>query len=91
MFKILKIFELLELKKKTMACACGKSVRRGKATGCRVRYCICGSCNHCHISGLCPNALTWYHQKGTNGFQRKRELLESHGEHGWVPGCNNCN
>ena len=72
-----------------MVCECGRSVETGNKQGCRVRYCDCGKCNHCHIGGFCPNGQTWYHQKGTPGTQKMRDLLQSHGGHGFIPGCRN--
>ena len=74
-----------------MPCKCGNSVVIGKQKGCRVRYCRCGFCNHCHSGGFCPKKKTWYKQKGTKGKQKKRTLNQSHGGHGWIPGCNNHN
>ena len=71
-----------------MPCKCGKTVTSGKACGCRVRYCRCGYCNHCHVGGICPNGRTWYHQKGTPGVQKIRNHQQSHGGHSWIPGCN---
>ena len=66
---------------------CGKTVNKGNDNGCRVRYCICGLCNHCHITGLCPSGPYWYRQKGTRGRRSRFVSNSSHGGHGFIPGC----
>lgn len=80
-----------------MSCPmCAKSVKRkGKAAGCRIRYCLCGICNHCHKNGICPNGKHWFTQKKIgNGKGRqhwpKFQPGQSHGGHGFVPGCKRC-
>lgn len=58
--------------------------------GCRVRYCWCGGCNHCHFGGFCPDGKFWYSQKkGKKDDRTKRHPQQSHGGHTYVPGCNN--
>ena len=73
---------------------CNCSVKGGAKRGCRVRYCRCGLCNHCHLGGLCPGWKFWYKQKRENKPNDHRERMEdgqSHGGHGFIPGCKKCN
>ncbi len=74
-----------------MPCSnCNRSVRN--SNGCRVRYCVCGKCNHCHVGGICPDGRHWYLQKDLNcnkiKHRKKYMMCQSHGGHGWIPGCN---
>ena len=72
-----------------------KKIKNNKVglTLCRVRYCVCGYCNHCHVGGFCPYENFWYLQKliGKNKNQPSRYPVlpgQSHGGHCWIPGCN---
>ena len=69
---------------------CQKKVSEA-CEGCRLRYCYCGACNHCHVGGFCPVGMRWYSQKivGKQDDRAVREPNQSHGGHHWVPGCNN--
>ena len=75
-----------------MPCKCGKSVEGGKKSGCRVRYCYCGVCNHCHVGGICPGGNFWYSQKieGKPDSRKPFTPGQSHGGHRWVPECRKC-
>ena len=73
---------------------CGKSVKNTGNPLCKVRYCLCGTCNHCHIGGFCPRSMTWYTKKNNKLPNQKLEVRktnQSHGGHGWIPDCPNCN
>ena len=80
-----------------MPCICGRSVRnlvrKSDKKSCKVRYCLCGFCNHCHVGGFYPQSLSWYTKKNfliKNQILLPRELNQSHGGHGWIPDCDNC-
>jgi hypothetical protein len=71
---------------------CGRSISKPKCTGCRVLYCHCGNCNHCHIG-----FVHWGSENiGAHWFEDARSSKkcapfipgQSHGGHGAVPGCN---
>ena len=69
---------------------CGRSVVSGKQVCCRVRYCICNRCNHCHRGGICPDGKHWFVQKPQKGKRVHRPKVhpgQSHGGHAWIPGC----
>ena len=76
-----------------MPCKCGKSVESGNKCGCRVRYCYCGACNHCHVNGICPSGKFNYSQKIDGKPDSRKPFVpgQSHGGHGWVPLCDKCN
>jgi len=69
---------------------CKKTILIGKNCGCRVRYCYCGACNHCHITGICPDGKFWYSRKVKGKKDNRASFIcgQSHGGHSFVPGCN---
>ena len=76
-----------------MPCICGRSIQNPSNKNCKVRYCLCGRCNHCHIGGFCPNSMTWYTKKNSKIKNQRlmvRQPNESHGGHGWIPDCEHC-
>lgn len=73
---------------------CNKSVITEKKNNCRLRYCLCGECNHCHLGGICSDNKGWYQQalKKSDPRYKPRERFDksqSHGGHEYIPGCNN--
>ena len=58
---------------------------------CCIKMCWCGNCNHCHFGGICPDGEYWFSEKiesiSTVDNRDKRYMNQSHGGHGWVPGC----
>ena len=68
---------------------CGKKVINSSRL--RVRYCVCGECNHCHVGYVShSNALYGRHwwKKKTKGIQREPLVChpcQSHGGHGAIP------
>ena len=41
-----------------MPCICGRSVSNPDNKFCKIRYCLCGRCNHCNSGGFCPESMT---------------------------------
>ena len=67
---------------------CGKRMKTTK--GCNIIYCNCKCCNHCHVTGICPDGKYWF-ENIKNGKHRSKFLPgQSHGGHIWIPCCNNC-
>lgn len=74
-----------------MPCSkCQQSVTCPQISGCRVRYCVCGLCNHCHLGGICPDGNFWYKKakKNATAIRAPYTSGQSHGGHNYVPGCN---
>ena len=72
---------------------CNRRISSGFITGCTIRYCYCGCCNHCHIGGICPGGMFWYSKrhKHKRDNRHRFKLGQSHGGHGWIPDCFKCN
>jgi hypothetical protein len=70
---------------------CGRSVLGDSV--CRVRYCYCRACNHCHVGGICPCGKFWYVQKIDGKRDSRKPFIpgQSDGGSGWVPHCDPCN
>jgi hypothetical protein len=77
-----------------MPCICGKSVKKPSNLQCKVRYCLCGRCNHCHKGGFCPISMTWYTKKNKKIPNQKLDVRyanQSRGGHNFIPECPHCN
>ena len=77
-----------------MPCHCGKTVRKPGNSKCRVRYCVCKWCNHCHLGYICPDKEGWYRQQNMMTpmpitARSPYSPTQSHGGHGTIPGCKN--
>lgn len=71
--------------------SCGQSVDHPKHHGCRVRYCVCGYCNHCHFNYICPDGGHWYLKQQSHKHLDDRMKFtpgQSHGGNA-VPDCVN--
>ena len=68
---------------------CNRRVYNSK--GEHVRYCKCGLCNHCHISGVLYTGYGnvkyphWYKNSSEYGSPAHFGNGQSHGGHGWIP------
>lgn len=68
-------------------------------TGCTLRYCKCGACNHCHPGGICPKKTTkipgeteyWYKNASKSGDREVFDWSQSAGRWsvGWFADCTN--
>ena len=76
-----------------MPCSnCNRTVLNSEK--CRVIYCVCGKCNHCHVGEICPDGNHLYLEKVLNckryHIRKFYKPCNSNCSHVYIPGCNNC-
>jgi len=62
--------------------------------GCKIIYCKCGACNHCHEGGICPEEdprvdQYWFLNSNAPGERQPYNPTQSAGQwsKGWFDGC----
>ena len=63
--------------------SCKITVSSGRKVGKNVWYCLCGSCNYCHVTGI--RHMHWYVRAKSEHKWKDVQPCQSHGGNSWIP------